>query len=141
MQAARRVAVPTQKGTLVIQGLERQRSGGIHPSCNRYLRKVKIAAWENPSTLFRDRRDDRSVGGVIQPHRSTCVIPFIHTGSIRNAVGTASALFWVFTPKAQICNRTGEIVFVSLAFCQCLCYAVTGATSTPAGGSPGLFRG
>ena len=50
MRAARRVAVPTQKEAFVIQGLERQRSGGIYPSCNSYLRKVKIAAWVDPST-------------------------------------------------------------------------------------------
>ena len=29
-----------------------QRSGGIYPSCGNNLRKVKLAAWEDPSTRF-----------------------------------------------------------------------------------------
>ena len=48
---------------------ERKRSGGIHPSSNYNLRKVKLAAWEDPSTPFHFGRDDISVGDTIQPHR------------------------------------------------------------------------
>ena len=66
---------------------ERQRSGGIYPSCKYNLRKVKLATWEDPSTPFPYGRDDMSRGVAIQPHRlylqrggrqiaaPTCVVP------------------------------------------------------------------
>ena len=72
-----------------------KRSGGIHPSCNNNLRKVKSATWEDSSTPFHDRRNDMSIGGSTHPHRlyserggrqiaaPTGVVPFIHTVYIR----------------------------------------------------------
>ena len=36
---------------------------------------------------------------------------------------------------------TGVFICILLAFCQSLCYAVNGATSTPAGGSPRCYSG
>ena len=47
---------------------QRQRSGGIFPSCENYRRKVKSATWEDPSTPFHFGRDDMSGGGTVQPH-------------------------------------------------------------------------
>ena len=46
-------------------GLERQRSGGIYPSCKNNLRKVKLATWEDPSTPFHYGRDDMSGSGSV----------------------------------------------------------------------------
>ena len=78
---------------------ERQRSGGIHPSCKNNLRKVKSATWEDPSTPFHFGRDDMSGGGSVLTIRVVfvmlygdessplhCVIPFNHSGSIRNVI-------------------------------------------------------
>ena len=48
---------------------QRQRSGGIYPSSNNILRKVKLATWEDPSTPFHFGRDDMSVGGFVHSHR------------------------------------------------------------------------
>ena len=171
MSAVRRVAVPTQKEAFVIWALSVRGVGESATSeeeptqdkaCNlgRFLDSLRSLGMTYrqvvpfihtgcirriPGTAHRPFPTVSLVGGSINHtgyiRNVAGVKPFIHTGSIRNAAGTASALFWAFTPKNQICNRTGEIVCVSLAFCQYLCYAVTGATSTPAGGSPGLFRG
>ena len=80
-------------------------SRGIFPSCNKNLRKVKFATWEDPSTSFHFGRDDMSIGDTIQPNRlysgrggrliaaPTGVDPFIRTGCIRNAPGTAHRPF------------------------------------------------
>ena len=79
---------------------QRQRSGGIHSSSKNNLRKVKSAAWEDPSTPFHFGRDDMSVGGFVLPARVIfatfrgdessplhCVVPFNRTGCIRNVAG------------------------------------------------------
>ena len=58
-------------------GLERQRSGRIHPSSKNNLRRVKLATWEDPSAPFHDRQDDMSGK----------VVPFTHTGYICNVAG------------------------------------------------------
>ena len=46
-----------------------KRSGGIHPSSENNLRKVKSATWEDPSTPFHFGRDDISVGIPFFLHR------------------------------------------------------------------------
>ena len=58
-------------------GLERQRSGRIHPSSKNNLRRVKLATWEDPSAPFHDRQDDMSGK----------VVPFTHTGYICSVAG------------------------------------------------------
>ena len=84
---------------------QRKRSGGIYPSCRNNRRKVKSAAWKDPSTPFHFGRDDMLVGGTIHPHglyllRGMAMdhrryigytvywaIPFNRTGCIRNVAG------------------------------------------------------
>ena len=84
-------------------GLERQRSGRIHPSSKNNLRRVKLATWEDPSAPFHDRQDDMSgkvvpfthtgyicsvAGGRLPPLRTHWgVVPFIRTGCICNVAG------------------------------------------------------
>ena len=55
---------------------QRQRSGGIHPSCRNNRRMVKFAAWEDTSTPFHFGRDD--ISGVV---------PFNRTGYHCNVAG------------------------------------------------------
>ena len=58
-----------------------QRSGGIHPSSNNNLRKVKLATWEDPSTPFHFGRDDMSEGGSVLSARVVfATSPERHTG-------------------------------------------------------------
>ncbi len=76
------------------------------------------------------------------------VVAFIHTGYIRNIASPSPGLGGDRLPPLHRIRplwyrlvETHVITCIPLAFYPILCYAVTGATSTPAGGPPRCYSG